>query len=778
MKVPVEWVNRFLSKSLQPKAMADAMELAGIEVESISQGIKLDSNIVTGLVLSVKPHPNADRLQIAQVDVNKTTLSIVCGASNLKKGQKVVVAKVGAKLPDGTEITEAKLRGESSQGMICSTLELQIDDDHSGILVLPEKTNIGVAANSILDSNAIIDVATAANRWDLNSIIGLARETAAHSGQNLSKNYPEQLSSSELNLSSKKLLKAKVEKADLASRYTLAHLRVDGSKPSPTWLSQRLLQSGIRPISLIVDVTNYIMIEYGQPLHAFDADKVAGEILVRNAVKGEKLTTLDGVKRNLTSDDIVIADNSRVIGYAGVMGGANSEIDGSTTSVYLEAASFNPAALRRTAQRNGLRTDASARFERGIPADLPPKGLAAAIRLLQEITEVEILSLPADIITKSSKGSVTKVTISIERISKFLGIKLDSKSTVLQLASLGFSAESSGINHVVSVPWWRPDITLQEDIAEEIIKLVGYDKLPATIPSWSPSNIRFDSHYTYLWRAKSVLRSAGLFEVTTYSFIGEDQISDLGWDIKDFLKLRNPLSREQGYLRRDLLPSFIAVAARNRNYSKQAGFYEFSKVYRPKRAGQLPDEQLRLAVMTVGANSYTRLKAILDRLAGEYAIKLTIIPTDFDKQVMYAGRAAHILSGKHQIGTIAQLHPILAQRHKLSQVSYLEIAWEELMESSGTKTYHDPGKYPSITRDISFVVDRKITWQQVEIALKDYQVDFINDYYGDDLPKSKKAVAIRATFKATDHTLTDAEADSKLRFLVKALKRSFTISLR
>ncbi|TAK88922.1 phenylalanine--tRNA ligase subunit beta [Patescibacteria group bacterium] len=776
MKLSAEWVNKFLTKSLKTQALADAMELAGVEVEAVLLAKPFDDKIVVGKVVDLEPHPNANKLKLAQVDVGKSTLSIVCGAPNIQEEQLVPVAQVGAVLPDGTKIEQAVLRGVHSHGMICSESELGLSSDHSGIMVLPANIKISSKINNIIQQHDVIDVKTAANRWDLNSVIGVAREVAAQTDQKLKLEYPEQLKSSTTK-------GASIAKTGLANRFMLVRLKVKTDKRSPQWLVQHLQAAGVRSISPIVDATNCIMLEYGQPLHAFDASKVEGDIQVRLAKKGETLTTLDSTERKLDSADIVIADTKKVIGIAGVMGGGNSEIDDSTTEILLEAASFHPASLRKTAIRHGLRTDASARFERGIPVDLQPRALNAAVKLLSELVDAEVVGEPVDIIEQQPTQTV--VTASPERINSFLGLNLKPKEVTTELAKLLFGAKEGTKGAVsVSVPWWRPDVTMEEDLAEEVIKLVGYDKLPATIPAWRPAKASFDNRWNQLWQAKAVLLSLGLFEVVTYSFISKDDIARLGWDAKDFLKLQNPLSSEQAYLRETLLPSHLNTMARNRTYAKSYGIFEISKAYFKQGEGKLPTETQVLGVMTVGpTGGYASVKAALDRLAREFNVAVVVRPKVYDKHIAHPTRSGEVMVNGKLAGLIGQLHPSLVQQYKLKgEVGYMELSWDTVVAQAQTKTYRMQSRFQSVERDVTLLLDRDITWQQVkdevESGLKDARISFVGDYYGSDLPADKKSLTLRIQLVRDDRTLTEAEVAAEVENVQNRLKKRFNAQLR
>ncbi|HVE80824.1 MAG TPA: phenylalanine--tRNA ligase subunit beta, partial [Candidatus Dormibacteraeota bacterium] len=482
MKLPVEWTNVYLEKKLTARKLADTLELAGVEVEEIVQPGKLDTQIVVGETVAIDSHPNADKLKIVKVNVKNTTISVVCGAPNVALKQKVAVALPGAVLPNGLEIKNSSIRGVKSEGMICSEQELGLGSDHSGILVLPDNTKIGSGLGGVIKGRELIDLTSYPNRWDLNSVVGLAREAAAHSGQKVAFEEPEQIKSS------RAPVVVKTPERDLVPRYMLAHLRVSNTGSSPDWMVSRLKAAGIRPISVVVDITNYVMLELGQPLHAFDAAKIMQPVSVRRAKKGEVMVTLDGVERKLDTEDLLISDKQKPLGFAGVMGGQNSETSADTTDILLESASFNAASVRKTAIRHGLRTEASARFERGIPVDLAPLALARAVQLLKDLASAELIAGPADLM--SAKPEATQIVARLQRISNILGIELTAKEAADNLKKLGFEAHRSTEEKLsITVPWWRPDIKTEADLAEEVIKLIGYDKLPATLPGWKPQAI-------------------------------------------------------------------------------------------------------------------------------------------------------------------------------------------------------------------------------------------------------------------------------------------------
>ncbi len=416
--------------------------------------------------------------------------------------------------------------------MLCSEAELGLSSDHGGIWIMPPDSQVGKPVANYVPGGDVIDVTTAANRWDLNGIAWLSREVAAQRGIKCTFPQPEQTNSS------KPAPIVSIARPELVARYLLAHLAVDLARPSPSWLKEQLQAAGIRSINVVVDITNFVMLELAQPLHAFDADKVSGDVGVRTAKAGETLTTLDGVRRKLNPADLMIVDGKGPIGFAGIMGGAATEVDGATTSIYLEAASFKGPTVRKTAIRHGLRTDASARFERRIPVQAPLLGLNRAIELLEQYAGANLLGASADTLGREPKHAEVKTAT--VRVNTVLGLHLTATEIAQYLAKLEFNCVKEKEGVAVTIPWWRQDIMHADDVAEEVIKLVGYEKLPSTLPAWRPRTVEFDRRWRQLRKGREILSGSGLFEVLTYSFISEEQIENVGWKAREHLALRTP----------------------------------------------------------------------------------------------------------------------------------------------------------------------------------------------------------------------------------------------
>jgi len=773
MRAPTGWLNSYFRKSLGTKAMADALEAGGIEVEQIIYATQLDDKIVIADVKKVAQHPNADKLRLATIYDGTSEVTVVCGAPNLKIGMKTAYAKIGAKLPDGTVIQLAKLRGVESVGMLCSPRELGLSEDHAGIIELDGGAIPGQKISELFGHEDVIDVTTQANRFDLLSMLGLAREVSAQTGAELEMPKLAQF------IQSKPAPEVQIEAKSAIRRYMLVGISVNhGHKPAES-LKQRLEAAGQRSISPVVDITNYTMLETGQPLHSFDAAKVKLPIVVRFAKPKELIVTLDNVERQLSDQDLVIADQQGAIAIAGVMGGARTEVSDATKEILLESASFDATMVRKTAKRHNLRSEASARFERSLPANLAEVGLTRALQLYQTELAGEQITTVSDALYEP--GELTKIVVEPEHISKVLSIPVSAKDLSRVLPKLGFEVVEETAALAVTVPWWRPDVMLAEDLAEEYIRLVGYDKVPARLPKWQPKALKPDSYWSSLWRAKATLKGLGLFEVITYSFVSKQQLEQFGYKLADHLKLKNPMSQEQAYLRQNLLPSLMTALLRNQGYAIEFGLYEVSQVFVPTKPGQQPKEPKQLAVLYKHPTSaYPIAKAALDQLQASFNTNLRLAIED--QPEFLPSRSAVIKDGTKVIGRIGEIHPryLTGLRNK-ANIGYLEIDLEALFAASRAISYQPISRFPSIYRDVSVLVNRDVVWQEVSQVILETELahpSFLRDYYGSEIDPSKKSLSIRLEISSLDATLTDKEADKRLAQITSLLGRRFGATLR
>jgi phenylalanyl-tRNA synthetase beta chain len=772
MKVSVSWINSYLGRRMSAEQMAGALESAGIEIEQIISSTKLADNIVVGLVKKVVQHPGADRLRIATVNIGSDPeLSIVCGAANLSEGQHVAVALAGSWLPDGTVIQKAKLRGEVSEGMICSQRELGLSDEHEGIWAIPDQPGVGTMVSVLLSDVSVLDIKTAANRYDLLSISGLAREIAVHSGWEVADS-----DSVNVAVGSGPSPHISVEASDAVRSFRLAPMSLEGYQGSgegslrekTIWLEQ----GGARSINPIVDVTNCVMFETAQPLHAYDAARVVLPIIVRHALKGEELVTLDGQKRILSVADLVIADQSGAIGLAGVMGGLRTAVTEDTKDILLEAAVFEPAVVRKAALRHGLRTDASARYERSLPMESAEYGMSSAMSYYAKHFKAKLLA-PVSVWETTAVAPPRSIELSVKRITGLLGLEIEPKRIEVLLSSLGLIVKTDGDKMTVSIPWRRPDLKIEEDLAEEVVKLVGYDSVPSRLPGWRPEKIEFDTILPAIWKIKAMLVSIGLTEVATYSFISPTDLERLGDDPEHYLKLKNPMSSEQAYMRRGLLASLLSAVSSNVGYKPEFGIFELSKVFIPKKeSGALPDEPLRLGVMMrTKAEGYVAAKIVLDRLAAVMGMPIRYLVED---QAGFVGsRHATLLSGERQLGSIGEVHPELVLSYGIDgSLGYMELDVEAILATMTVPRASVISKYPVVRRDLSIIVDRTVLWQDVLAVLSTMGlegIEFLSDYYGSELGAGKKSIAFSMDWVSYEKTMTDTEVEGLMNGLLNKL---------
>ena len=763
MKLLVQHLNSYFTNNYTADELVAAIEKSGVEVEDVQSAEPLNTKIVVGLTKKVVQHPNADKLRLVLVDVGSNEmLHIVCGAPNVEEDLKVAVATVGSVLPDGTEIRQTKLRGELSQGMLCSEAELGISDEHYGIMVLPVDYLIGKSLCDIAPVEVIVDTKSAANRSDLQSYEGIAREIAAQLGTKLT------LPKADLKVvGNPKLLKRSDKKV---AAFSATHLDVTGIGTAPAQVTQVLKAAGIRTISPVVDVTNFINLAVGQPLHAFDAGKISLPLYIRAAERGERITTLNGKTNTLTPEDLVVADSNGPIDIAGVMGGADTEVDAATKQIVLIASTIDAMTIRKTSQRHGIRTDASARYERGLPVELLDRGRALSTNML--------VDMGAKVVSGARLGSVESEKVSIEvkpnAICRLLGVEVPAKVMVKHLEALEF--EVSGLAKLrVRVPWWRPDVANSSDVAEEVIKMVGLDALPATIPAWSPENIVFDTTRAMTGAVRELMRAVGLFELTTYSFISEEQLQKFGLKPAKHLKLKNPLSIEQAYLRSTLLPSLFKVIEANQRYAKNFGVSEISRVFEPAhKKGDLPVESYKLGVAVMG--DYFAAKAALDLLSRDLRLDLQYTPSKLP--YYYPGRQAQIELNGAVIGSIGELHPRVTKSVKGNRaVSFAELDVDSISLAAHSHVFEPISRFPSISRDVAIVVKNSLLWGDVYTAIiKEHagsKVSFQSRYEGTGIPEGHVSLAFRLTMDSKQRTLTDPEAEAVVAAVISLLKKKF-----
>lgn len=900
MKISIDSLNSYLKKPLSTEQVIALLGQTEVEIEEVLPSASWDEKIIVARVDKISPHPDADRLRIAHVDTGSGVIDVVCGAQNLAEGQVVVLAQVGATLPDGLEIKASKLRGVMSHGMLCSAKELGVSDDHAGILILPSETSVGTTLCDIWQKGDSLDIKTPANRWDFLSLIGLAREVAARDEGNALVEPPK------AQLTYCDTQNVEVKETGECKRFVSVKMRVNNAVKSPQWLVDNLEGNGLRSISPVVDITNFVMLETGQPSHAYDAKKLRGALQVRLASPAEEITTLDGVKRKLSEEDLVITDDSGVIGLAGVMGGANTEVDDQTTEIILEVANFDRTRIRKAALRHGLRSEASARFERSLPLPLPILAAERIVYLLEQVADSKVIDSPCDQLY--GWPWVQQIGLHLRKAEKVLGVKLDEKQVMNGLAKLGFEVEHFSItkesrkhigkpyiwganfrehgesgfdcsylidriysrigvhvghvalgqfhfgwpvevgdlrpgdvvfyegliknsptdhyyisdgrgghtkveldtpervghngiyigdnrvitaiqyerkgdewvprseqgvievplsdftndptylgarryvenfNHILAItaPWWRTDVRLEEDMIEEVVKIIGYDAIPAELPPLPPTNTRSHQLLPDILAFKKALSASGLQEIVTYSFISERAIKRLGQNTADFLEIANPLSQEQQYLRSSMLPSHLDMVKNNQTYKKEFICFEVARTYRPTKDGELPQEVWQLGVTATGPDSALRLKSVLDNVAHFFRAELGYSPDNESPHV--AGRRAVVSLGGESIGSVGQLTKHLVASWDIhSEVSYGELLIMPLLNLDSEPSIRDLPDYQLISRDISLVCGANLAWADVSAFTSGLdqieKVEFVGKYQDDQLKaEQKKRLSMR-----------------------------------
>ena len=799
MKVPLSWLKQYVDVDLPAQDLAHRLTMAGIEVGEV-EVIGGWSEVFVGHVTGVRPHPNADRLRLCVVNTGSEELEVVCGAPNVAAGQNICFAKVGANIynthTERHEVLEAaKIRGVESQGMICSAVELGLGDDHSGIIELPEDAPVGALLDDYL-GDTVLDLELTPNRLDCLSVLGVAHEVAALTGKTVKEpetNYKEAGApiTEQIDIS--------VESPELCRRYTASLLQGVKIGPSPQWLQDRLTRAGLRPINNVVDVTNFVMLEYNQPLHSFDYDLIKdATVIVRRARPDEMLTTLDGVERKLTVENLVIADANDAIGLGGVIGGANSDISVNTVNVLLESATFDGTNNRETAQTLGLRTEATLRFEKGLRPELAPIALRRATGLIQEVAGGTVAPGIVDVLSDEGADAPV-VPLTGEKIRRMLGMEVDQKRVQETLDALGFTWESAGESELkVTVPYWRNDVNIEEDLVEEVVRTIGYDSVPTTMLS---SPIPFQQPEPVMGlrdQIKDLLASEGIQEVINYPLVTLQQLEQVEQLDPANLPMRvtNPMSADREYLRTTLRASLLATLAANQGHG--AGpfrLFEAGRVFWP-REGDLPDERETVAGVLAGLRhepswleddsllDFYDAKGVVELVLNRLGVSATYEPSDDPS--FHPGRCAVIKVADAVIGVVGEVHPVVMDRLGLEspQVAAFELYLGSLLAAlpAGQQQFEPLPRYPSATRDLALVMPTDVDAGQVTRLILRHRgvdrADLFDIYAGENIAEGTKSLAFHVYFQARDRTLTNEEVNRSLDGLLRTLERELKVTLR
>lgn len=751
MLVSVEWLNGLLKTPQSTEDIVDALNRAGVEIEDVITPPNFHKDMVVGLIDKVFPHPDADKLRLAAVTDGKNEYQVICGAPNIEAGQKVPFARVGAVLPDGMKIKQAKIRGVNSYGMLCSQRELGLGTDHEGIHILDAGACAGDWLGNIVDSSDLIDVTTAANRADLQSILGLAREVAVHTGTTLT----GELKPHALNSTSGLL--GDINKTAV-HRFTLTEIELHDVSMTPEAMRSRLEAIGGGLHGMVVDTTNFIMHEYGQPMHAFDADTIVGKVGVRFAKVNETLITLDGIERTLTKEDLVVVDDAGPIALAGVIGGQRTEVSLTTKNILLECAVFDGAIVRRSSIRHGIRTDASARFERGLPVELPSYALERAHFLLNQNGHISIKN-HQNIVNLTTKTS--KIAVSVEQFSSLAGFSINRADFDKQLQKLGFDMSGGKETINIVVPFWRQDVSVPQDVFEEVIKIVGVDNVPSTIPSLNadPGNSTVDLFWLELRKLRYILRGLGFTEVNTYPFISQDQVA---YDLNaTHLTLKNPRSIEQSYMRRSTLPSHIAILERHLHNDSEVKLFEtYRNFYDESEPSKLS------CFIRATEDVHLRIARIFDEIKQKYQVNVDLRTTS-PQGALLQNQTYFVYINNIKAGLVGMVRPDILMKHKISgEIAFLEIDLNHLFTQQEEVHSVARSRNQSGYRDISLEVASDVLWLDVQKALPQFAPKFIDEY----IVGNKKVLTARVEVAKVDRAPTQDEIDALTNRVRKLLK--------
>ncbi len=794
MLVPLKWLRDYVDIDIDTQEFADMMTMTGSKVEKVDFFGKETNGVEVCKILEIKQHPDADRLKVTKVEVaNGEILQIVTNATNIKVGDYVPVARIGAVLPGDFKIKKGKLRGVLSEGMFCGAEELTIPsafvEDHKkdGIYILDHQDSfeLGMDVRDVLGINdALIEFEITSNRPDCRSIIGIAREAAVTLGKELK--YPEikvQACDEEMSF--------EIDiQTDLCKRYCGRVVKDVKVGPSPYWMQRKLIEAGMRPISNIVDITNYVMLELGQPLHAFDLDDIKyNKMTVKMAEEGEKFTTLDGVERTLTSDMLVIGNQDKTLDLAGIMGGENSEIKDTTTSIFIEGASFAKENIRATSKKLGLRTEASSRFEKGIDINLAEEAVNRACQLIEELGCGTVLNGMLDYYPQ--KEEVQKVTVNPVRINKLLGVNVPMDQFINILESLEFKCNlvSSEVLEL-EVPTFRLDITEDADILEEIARIYGYDNIPsASLEGNATAGVKTEKQ-KFIDNVKSNSIACGLNEILTYSFVsprGVDKINLPADDEKrNFVKIMNPLGEETSVMRTTLIPNMLDVISTNISHKvEEVSAFECGNTFIPQEG--LPIETKKYCVGMYGKEvDFFVLKGVIESVLNNVGLKGYEIEPETTNLTFHPGRCAKIVYNNIYIGTFGELHPDVIENYNLGQRVYVaEINIDTVFENLNlTKSYNPLPKYPSTSRDIALIVKDEVFVKQIEDIIKANGEDLVESYKlfdvykGAQIEEGHKSIAYSITYRSKDKTLTDEDVAKVHEKILSELSKKLNANLR
>lgn len=795
MKLPMSWLNDYTDiTGVTAKEYADKLTMTGSKVEGVENIGEQINKVVAGKVLECEPHPDSDHLSVCKVDAGTgEILQIVCGAPNVKADIIVPVALHGSTLPGGIKIKKGKLRGVLSNGMLCSHEELGISsgllgyEPEYGILILPDDTKIGTDIKDIFGLNEnVVEFEITSNRPDCFSVIGLARETAVSFDKPFSI-PPIKFDENNDNITNH--ISVDVKDKDKCLRYCAKMVKNVKIGPSPAWMRERLNACGVRAINNIVDITNYVLLEYGQPMHAFDLRDIAdNKIIVRRADEGEVVKTLDEQDRKLTNDDLVIADGKRAVAIAGVMGGFNSEVKDDTTAVIFESATFNAASVRLTAQRIGLRTESSSRYEKGLDYNNTVPAVERACQLVEELGCGEVCSGMIDVMGNVKEG----ITIPFrpDKINKFLGTDIPQSQMIKYFNALEIGVDTDKM--ILTPPSFRPDLEGEADIAEEVARFYGYDKIPTTLLSGEATQGKKTPEQKITDKAADILCAQGMYEIYTMTFTSPSNFDKLNIPndsyMRNTVKITNPLGEDTSVMRTTTVSSMMEILARNYNYRNQAArLFEIGKIFIPNPDYDLPDEP---TVITIGAygegEDFYSIKGIVEILMENLNVKNINYEAVKNNPTYHPGRTAAVYSADKLLGIFGQIHPSVTKKYGIDTPCYIgEFRFDAVFESINENIkYKSLPKFPAVTRDLAMLVDKTTPVAEIEKVICESSgallesVELFDVYEGSQIPEGKKSVAYSAVFRALDRSLTGEEVQAVFDKVLKNLEEKLNVQLR
>lgn len=786
LNLSYNWIKEYFKAD---KPIAEFVREFSLKSQTIDRATKVEpkfKGIITAKILKIEKHPNADKLRLATIDAGHGEQTVVCGAPNIAAGQIVPLAPESAQVidPDGNPfiIKKARIRDIESNGMLCSQKELGLGEDHTGIMILPAGTPIGKPLDKILDLNDyILEIEVTSNRPDAMSVVGLAREAAAALNVKANIKIPELKLDKETEIP----LSVEVKESKLCPRYNAVVMTDVKIGPSPLWMQLRLMQSGMRPINNLVDITNYVLLEYGRPLHVFDYEKLNGQkIIIRKAKSGEKILALDGNSYSLKPEHLVIADAKAPVAVAGVMGGELSAAIKETKTIVFESAAFDPVLIRKTARELNLHSDSSDLFEKNLHPESTFVGILRAIELTQQIAGGKIASPIIDIYSKPYKP--TKIKFNPANIKRYLGVEIPVKEVKRILESLGF--ETGGLAALnVTVPWWRAyDVEFEHDLIEEVARIYGYHNLPTELPAGKIPIEPKDRIFFWEDKVKDLLSGLGFSEVYNYSMVSKELLNKVGFPESKALPIDNILNEEMQFMRTTLLAQILQTVSNNLNNFNNQNIFELSNIYLLDKPTQLPQELPKLTGAIVNDDPFFSAKGVMEFLLNKIGIKdYELKLTDQSCPLWEKGLALDVFSGKNFLGQFGIIKKnILGNFDIKKPVAVFDFNFSALAGLATTiKSFNNLPEFPSIVRDLSLVIDSSIVWKDIKDLIRHSDklivgLDYLNTFIDQSLGDNKKSLALRITFRSAERTLKSEEVDQIINKLVKELENKFHAKLR